>query len=104
MSDFVKVADLAEVPPGEMVLVDVSGEEVALANVDGAIYAVSDTCTHMAGRLSQGMLEGAIATCPLHSGQFDVRTGEVVSEPPDEPLPCYRVEVNDAGEIFVALD
>ncbi|MEX1254999.1 MAG: non-heme iron oxygenase ferredoxin subunit [Dehalococcoidia bacterium] len=99
-----KVADLAEVPSGEMVLVDLNGEEVALANVDGAIYAVSDTCTHMAGRLSQGMLEGAIATCPLHSGQFDVRTGEVVSEPPDEPLRTYRVVVNDAGEILVAVD
>ena len=104
MPDLVKVADLAEVPPGEMVLVDVNGEEVALANVDGAIYAVSDTCTHMAGRLSQGMLEGAIATCPLHGGQFDVRTGAVASEPPEEALRCYRVEVSDDGEIFVALD
>jgi nitrite reductase/ring-hydroxylating ferredoxin subunit len=104
MPGFVKVADLADVPPGEMTLVDVEGEEVALANVDGAIYAVSDTCTHMAGRLSQGMLEGAVATCPLHAGQFDVRTGAVVNEPPEEPLRTFRVEVNDAGEIFVALD
>jgi nitrite reductase/ring-hydroxylating ferredoxin subunit len=33
-----------------------------------------------------------------------VRTGAVVSEPPEEPLRTYRVEVNDAGDILIALD
>jgi len=101
MTDPVKVANVAEVPPGEMLLVDVNGDEVALANVDGTIYAISDQCTHMGGRLSQGLLEGTVVTCPLHAGQFDVATGAVVSEPPDEPLTCYRTEVSDGGEIFV---
>lgn len=55
MADFVKVADLAEVPPGEMTRVDFQGEPVALANVDGTIYEFSDSCTHMAGDLSQGL-------------------------------------------------
>jgi nitrite reductase/ring-hydroxylating ferredoxin subunit len=102
MTDLVKVANVADVPPGEMLLVDVNGDEVALANVQGTIYAISDECTHMGGRLSQGLLEGTVITCPLHSGQFDVVTGEVVGEPPDEPLTCYRVQVSDSGEIFVA--
>ncbi len=102
MSDFVKVADLAEVPPGEMLLVDLQGEEVTLANVNGTIYAVSDTCTHMAGRLCQGMLEDNIATCPFHGGQFDVTNGEAVTAPPTEKLATYRVQVNDGGEIQIA--
>lgn len=99
MADFVKVADLAEVPPGEMTLVDFQGEPVALANVDGTIYAFSDSCTHMAGDLSQGLLEGAVVTCPLHRGQFDVTTGEVVAAPPVETLSTYQVQVSDGGEI-----
>ena len=102
MADFVKVADLSEVPPGEMLLVDVEGEEVALANVDGTIFAFDDTCTHMAGRLSQGLLEGAIVTCPFHGGQFDVTNGEAVTAPPTEKLTTYRVQVNDGGEIQIA--
>jgi nitrite reductase/ring-hydroxylating ferredoxin subunit len=101
MTELVKVASLTDVPPGEMLLVDVNGAEVALANVNGTIYAIGDECTHMGGRLSQGLLEDTVVTCPLHSGQFDVATGAVVSEPPDEPVACYRVEVNN-GEIFVA--
>jgi nitrite reductase/ring-hydroxylating ferredoxin subunit len=101
MTDPVKVATLAEIPSGEMLLVDVNGAEVALANADGTIYAIGDECTHMGGRLSQGLLEGTVVTCPLHGGRFDVTSGAVVSEPPDEPVACYRVEVNDSGEIFV---
>ncbi len=103
MADSVeKVADLTDVPPGEMLLVDFHGEAVALANVDGTIYAFSDACTHMAGRLSQGLLEGATATCPLHGGQFDVRSGEAVAEPPTEKLLTYRVQVSDGGEIQIS--
>ncbi len=99
MVDFVKVADLAEVPPGEMTLVDFQGEPVTLANVNGTIYAFNDTCTHMAGRLSQGMLEDTVVTCPLHRGQFDVTSGDVVAAPPAERLPTYQVRVSDGGEI-----
>ena len=102
MAERVKVADLADVPPGEMTLVDFRGEAVTLANVNGTIYAFSDACTHMAGRLSQGLLEGAIATCPLHGGQFDVTSGEAMAAPPTEKLTTYRVQVNDGGEILVS--
>lgn len=102
MPDFVKVADLSEVPAGEMLLVDFQGEEVALANVDGTIYALADTCTHMGGRLSQGLLEDTTVTCPLHAGQFDATTGEAVTGPPDEKLATYLVQVTDNGEIQVA--
>lgn len=102
MADQVKVADLADVPPGEMMLVDFQGEAVTLANVNGTIYAFSDACTHMAGRLSQGLLQGAIATCPLHGGQFDVTSGEAMATPPTEKLTTYRVQVDDGGEILLS--
>jgi len=31
--------------------------------------------------------------CPFHAGQFNVRTGEVVSPPPAEPIPTYPVQI-----------
>ena len=102
MADFVKVADLADVPQGEVTLVDFQGGEVALANMNGTIYAFSDSCTHMAGRLSQGLLEEQIVTCPSHGGQFDITSGEAVTEPPTEKLTTYRVQVNYFGEIQLA--
>ena len=102
MADFVKVADLADVPLGEMILVDFKGEPVALANVDGTIYAFSNSCTHMAGDLSQGLLQDAIVTCPLHLGRFDLTSGQAVAAPPTERLITYDVQVGDGGEISLA--
>jgi nitrite reductase/ring-hydroxylating ferredoxin subunit len=102
VAEFVKVADLADVPSGEMTLVDFQGEDVVLANVNGTIYAFSEACTHMAGRLSEGLLEDSIVTCPFHSGRFDVTTGKALESPPTEDVTTYRVQVSDRGELHVA--
>ncbi len=101
MADFVRVASVDEVPPGEMKIVDVEGEDVVLANVDGQIYAIGGTCTHRGGPLGEGVLEGDVVECPFHAGQFNVRTGEVVSPPPSEPVQTYAVQV-EGDEIKVA--
>ena len=67
----------------------------ASATGDGTIYAVSRRCGHENAPLDQGALEGWILTCPLHDGQFDIRTGKNLSWPIDhyfgeEPLPEPR--------------
>ena len=97
MEDFVKVAATTDLPPGELMLVEVEDERIALANVGGQYYAVPDECTHSGCPLSDGELEGERLQCPCHGSQFDVRTGEVVGPPADEPLTLYaiRIEGND---------
>ncbi|MEX0801269.1 MAG: non-heme iron oxygenase ferredoxin subunit [Dehalococcoidia bacterium] len=101
MSDFQKVASVSDVPAGEMLLVQVDGQDVVLANVDGQIVAFGNECTHRGGPLSEGILEDGIVECPYHQGRFDVRTGEVVDEPPEEPIPTYKVQV-EGEDIKVA--
>jgi nitrite reductase/ring-hydroxylating ferredoxin subunit len=46
MAAFVRVASVGEVPPGEMMTVQVNGQPVVLANVDGTIYAFGGVCSH----------------------------------------------------------
>ena len=99
--DFVTVAGADEVPAGEMKLVDVSGEEVVVANVDGVYHAFANECTHSGGRLSEGELDGERVTCPWHFTTFDVKTGQPLSGPGTEPVPTYETQVED-GEIRVA--
>jgi nitrite reductase/ring-hydroxylating ferredoxin subunit len=101
MADFVRVASVDEVPPGEMKIVEVDGEDVVLANVDGQIYAIGGTCTHRGGPLGEGVLTDDVVECPFHAGQFNVRTGEVVGPPPSEPVKTYAVQV-DGGDIKIA--
>jgi 3-phenylpropionate/trans-cinnamate dioxygenase ferredoxin component len=87
------VGRVSDVPAGRLVKVDVDGEPVTVANVDGKLFAIGDTCTHRGCSLSEGELEGKVLTCHCHGGQFDVTTGEVVGGPPREPTPSYAVEV-----------
>jgi nitrite reductase/ring-hydroxylating ferredoxin subunit len=78
----VLVATKAAVPPGTMKAFAADGAEVLVANCDGAFYAVSNSCTHRGGHLSNGKLDGFVVECPLHGARFDVRTGVNVA-PPD---------------------
>jgi 3-phenylpropionate/trans-cinnamate dioxygenase ferredoxin component len=100
MSDFVKVAETSEIPPGRLKLVDVGGTRVAVANVDGGFAAFSDECTHDGGPLSDGDLDGEIVTCPWHFSRFNVRTGEIVESPAEEPVTVYDVKV-EGDSVYV---
>ena len=101
MPDFVTVARTDEVPPGQMKVVEVAGEEVVVANVGGTYYAFGNECTHVGGPLSEGDLQGDQVTCPWHNTIFDVRTGQPISGPGKAPVPTYHVRVEN-GDIQVA--
>ena len=101
MAEFVRVAGRGDVPAGEMLIVEVEGEAIVLANVDGQIYAFGNGCTHRGGPLGEGLLEGDEVECPFHQGRFNVKTGEAVQEPPTEPVPTYQVQM-DGDDIRVA--
>ena len=61
--------------------VSVGDLDVLLAHTDLGVLAVDDRCPHMAAPLSVGSLEGCVVSCPLHSGRFDLATGEPVQMP-----------------------
>lgn len=61
--------------PGKIIEIIIGGTAIAVANVDGAYYAISNTCAHADGPLGEGSLSGTIVTCPYHGWQYDVRDG-----------------------------
>ena len=101
MDDFVRVAAVEEIPPGERLLVELDGIRIAVFNLDGDYYAIEDVCTHDGGPLVEGeILERCQVECPRHGARFDIRTGEALSMPAFEPTPAYDVHV-EGGEIYV---
>ena len=102
MAEWEKVAQVGDIAPGEMKLVKTGEEPIVLTNVDGNYFAFSDICTHEMGSLSEGFLEGQIVTCPMHGSEFNVRTGEPVGPPADEPIATYQVRI-EGQDIFIAL-
>ncbi len=59
MPKFMKVATTDELEDEQAKLVEVEGQKIALFRVGEAFYALSDTCTHRGGPLSEGTVEGA---------------------------------------------
>lgn len=76
------------------------GKPVALARVDGEVYAVGGKCTHYGGPLGKGLCADGLLRCPWHHARFDVRTGEAVGAPALNPVPVYPVRERD-GRLFV---
>jgi 3-phenylpropionate/trans-cinnamate dioxygenase ferredoxin subunit len=91
--NFVKVARKGDVPAGRVKVVVVGGERIALCNVEGEVFAVSDVCTHDGGPLGEGELQGEVIECPRHGARFNVRTGQVLALPAVFPLKTYPVRI-----------
>jgi nitrite reductase/ring-hydroxylating ferredoxin subunit len=98
---FMPAAKIAEVPAGTIHEFQVAGKAVALANVAGKFYAISDVCVHRGGPLGQGELHENVVTCPWHGWQYDVTTGKVTQNPV-MGVACYATEVR-GDEVFVDI-
>jgi nitrite reductase/ring-hydroxylating ferredoxin subunit len=99
MAVFVRVAKAAEVPPGNGRVVVVQGHPVALFNVQGRFYAISNVCLHRGGPVGEGQLDGEIVTCPMHGWEYDVRTGANTINPAAR-LRTYEVRL-DGEDVLV---
>src|SRR5574341_2339394 len=93
----------ADLAPGQMQGIKTGDTYILLLNVAGTYWAMDNVCTHAGYSLHKGMLDGFIVTCILHGAEFDVRTGEHVSDPRMcDNERTYPVEVRE-GKVYIAL-
>ena len=59
-SNFVRVADLKEVPEGTPKAVKVEGRSIALFQHQGNIYATDNQCPHMGYPLTRGRVRDGV--------------------------------------------
>lgn len=98
---FVKVAEAYQLPPGQMMLVELSQlERVLLVNLEGTYFAVEELCPHSGAALSEGDLYGGIVECPLHGSMFNLKTGEALMPPAEDNLVVYQVRI-EGNDILV---
>lgn len=102
MPEFIKVATLAQLPPGSCTTVSAGDTAVALFNVDGQVYALSDTCLHAGQSLGCGEFQGKVVRCRAHGWKYDVTTG-FVNGVDGYGVATFPVQVAD-GEVRVAVD
>lgn len=70
------------------------GAEVALFNVDGSLHAIENFCPHRGYPLADSRLYGNVVECDVHGFEFDVTTGECLTNS-DCGIETYKVTVED---------
>ena len=92
---------LADLPEGSMRRISDGDLDVLVAHTPAGVVAVDDRCPHMSAPLSIGSLEGCVVACPLHEGQFDLCSGEIVQMPTTgglDPNGVYHPTWSPAGK------
>ena len=99
----VELCKADQVAAGTALRVEAGGLTVAVFNIDGQFYVTDDACTHGPGSLSEGFIDGDVVECNFHNGQFDIKTGEIVSPPCMIPVKTYPASV-EGGAVFIEVD
>lgn len=101
MADWIHVATAADCPPGTVIERLAGDRIVAIANVDGRLFALDGLCAHQGGPLGQGTLCGAILSCPWHGWEYDATTGQHCTAA-NVRQASFSIENRD-GELFVCI-
>ncbi len=95
--NWVRVAAAGDVAEGQVIGVRAGERDIAVYHLAGGEYRATDNiCTHEYAQLSEGWLEGHVIECPLHAGQFDVRTGKGLCAPVEKDIETFEVRVSGA--------
>jgi len=83
------------VAEGKMLRLEHEGEALLVCRVNDEIYVTADMCPHEDVSLSLGSLCEHRLRCPLHGSEFDIRTGQVLSEPAESDLRTCDIKIVD---------
>jgi 3-phenylpropionate/trans-cinnamate dioxygenase ferredoxin subunit len=103
MGEFITVGPADGVAEGDASPFEVEGTEVAVARIEGTLYAFGDICTHRGCTLVPGgEIDGTEITCGCHGSVFSIPTGEVLGGPATQPIEVYPTREVD-GEIQIEV-
>jgi len=94
----VKIASKNDVPRNGSICVEQENEYIAVFNVDGTFYAISDVCPHAGGPLSEGVVENGKVMCPWHGWSFHLDP----EHSPEDGVYRYKV-IADNDDINVEI-
>jgi nitrite reductase/ring-hydroxylating ferredoxin subunit len=102
---FQRVANKADIKEGGLVGVELEGNKIVLAMINGQVFAIDAVCSHKGAPLEEGKLEGYNLTCPWHYAVFDVRNGKVSDRTVwAKNQTSYPVNIDEnTGDILIKL-
>ncbi len=101
MAEFVKLAELEQIPEQDGLVVHHGKREIGLFRVNGTVCAIDNVCPHRGGPLAEGQRDGSLITCPWHAWSFDLTDGKCAF---NDSIEVERFEVRvEGGAVLVRL-
>ncbi|MGQ0801752.1 MAG: Rieske (2Fe-2S) protein [Pseudomarimonas sp.] len=98
-SAWVRLCSQSDLLPGETRVAWLGDTPVLLLNIDGAVYALEDRCSHQDFELSAGEFDAEAGTieCTLHAAKFNVRDGRALCPPASAPVRKFPIKIEDGA-------
>jgi Rieske Fe-S protein len=98
-----KVINVSELPPDSGLVFKFGRKPGLLIHTpDGQIKAFDGICTHLDCTVQYSQERQQI-WCACHNGRYDLN-GINVGGPPPRPLPAFKVNIDESGDIFVSKE
>jgi nitrite reductase (NADH) small subunit len=101
IAEWIDIGPATQISPGNARTLPVEGgAEIAIFHtMAGEFYALANACPHKHGPLSQGIVHGSVVTCPLHSWNISLKSGEAQGE--DKGCVPTIAMRHDAGRLYL---
>ena len=93
--DWQYVTMLDEIPEGDILTMQINGEDVILSRNGSVVSCFQNSCAHLGMPMDMGTVSDGILTCPHHGFQYDLKSGECLTAPEVQLQPhAVRVITN----------
>jgi len=102
MAEWVYVCGTEEIDLEDTKRFDHNDKTYCLYHLEDGFYATDGLCTHEDVHLEDGLVMDNEIECPMHQGIFNIKTGEVVQDPPCEKLSTYEIKIEE-DKIYISI-
>lgn len=99
--EFIRLTTQSELPANNQAKEIPCGDKlICVANVNGEIHAMENTCLHRGGPLGAGVIESGKVICPWHGWAWDPKTGQ--TQAPGAKVAVYAVKIEN-GDVMIEI-
>jgi nitrite reductase/ring-hydroxylating ferredoxin subunit len=101
---WIDISNFLNLKNGEMLDFNYNDKKIMIININGNFYASDRICTHAYVDLTTGVLNESdkTVTCPLHLSSFDLKSGNALNLPAEEPLRIYKIK-REKNRLFILI-